>query len=88
MTTISSKAEQIEKIAAAVSGRNVEDRRIAALRNAGFTVTYEGIKWDFGRACTTKEQKDSSVLIQIKYATSAKCKDGHVHNRCEVYRVK
>lgn len=88
MTTISSKADQIMKITAAITGKNVEDRRIKALKAEGFTVTYEGVKWDFGRACTAKDQEDGSVLVQIKYATSAKSKSGHVHNRCEVYRVK
>lgn len=82
------KAQTVAKIVSAINGKNVEARRVAALEEAGFMVSYEGVKWDFGRACTAKPKKDGSVLVQIKYATSAKCKDGHLHNRCEIYRVR
>lgn len=81
------KALKIQKIIAAITGKNVEDRRIAALRAAGFNVSYEGVKFNFGKTGTCQvDGKD--ILVQIKYAIGGRAKNGHSFNRCEVYRVK
>ena len=84
---IAIKAKMIQKIIASVTGKNVEDRRIAALRQAGFKVSYEGVKFNFGKTGTCQvDGKD--ILVQIKYAIGGRAKNGHSFNRCEIYRVK
>jgi hypothetical protein len=82
------KQETVRGIITAVTGKNVEDRRIAALRNAGFTVVFEGVKYNWGRACSTREDGED-VLAQLHCAKGGKSrKTGYSFNRCEIYRIK
>ena len=81
------KAEKVSGIINNISGKRVEDRRIEALRSAGYKVEFEGVKYNWGRSGTTKEDGDS-VLAQLHCATGGRNrKTGFSFNRCEVYRV-
>jgi hypothetical protein len=80
-------AQKVSEIINNVTGKNVEDRRIDALRSSGFSVSFEGVKWNWGRSGKT-EQDGESVIAQLKCATGGKGKNGYSVNRCEVYRVK
>jgi hypothetical protein len=81
------KSRIVAKIVAGIKGKNVEARRIKALQDAGFQTSFEGVKFNFGRAGTTKED-GKDILVQIKYAKGGRAKNGFTFNRCEVYRVK
>lgn len=74
-----------------VSGKDIKNKRIAALRTAGFHVEFHKNMWNFGRAGTTKPQKDGSFLVQLHAATSRKFKNGRgdqvSSNLCGVYKV-
>ena len=82
MTQTQVTIQDAAKIAAQVTGKNVVDKRIKALKDAGLSVSYEGIKWNFGRACTQKGD-----LIQLHAAHGCSPRRGISANRCEVYRV-
>ena len=82
------KKDKVSAIISKITGKNVEDRRIAALREAGFYVKFEGVKYNWGTSGTTKEDGDT-VLAQLHCATGGRNqKTGYSFNRCEIYRVK
>ena len=82
-------AENIQKIVLEVSGKNVADKRIEALRNAGYTVSEVYGKWNFGVVGTCKEE-DGGYVVQIKCATSGrgKSKNGYSASYCPCVSVK
>jgi NAD dependent epimerase/dehydratase family enzyme len=78
--------QEITNIILSVKGKNVISKRVAALEAAGFKVSREGIKWNFGRTGTVKEVK-GGVLAQLKCATGGRSRSGYGVNACEVYRI-
>ena len=79
--------EKVSKIISSIKGKNIEDRRIAALREAGFKVSFEGVKYNWGQSGTVRQDGDDA-LAQLHCAKGGRAKNGYSFNRCEIYRVQ
>lgn len=68
--------------------KNVLKKRIEALQNSGFNVSYYGEQLNFGTSGRTKETEEG-ILVQMTYAKAVKSKKtGWSYNRCELYLVR
>lgn len=83
-----SESSKISQIVRSISGKGVEDKRIAALEQAGYDVSFYGIKWNFGQVGRTIPFEDG-YLSQLTYAIGVRNrKNGYHANKCDVYFIK
>lgn len=87
MNTAEVLAIKAEKIVKSISGKNVTDRRRAALQAAGFEVSEVRNEWNFGAVGTSRINKDGSIDIQVRYATGGKSRSGYGVNACPVVTI-
>lgn len=81
---------QIYSIIKSVTGnRDFESKRIKALEDAGFIVTYEGVKWNFGTVGDSRVlEPGKKYLFQLMYAQGVRAKNGYRGNKCDVYIIE
>lgn len=79
--------KEVQDIILPISGKNVADRRIAALVAKGYKVDYYDEKLNWGTSGSAKQDGDA-VLFQPECAQAVKSsKTGWSYNRCHIYRA-